>query len=170
MEVEQPDGMMEEFADKEGVEGAISAELSSRFGRAESSPLCNGDLFDLLGVYADTGTAAEILEGSFVPPPTTEPATAIVLEEMGRIWEQIGEGEVSVVVTREDFQYYWRRAKERTSSSLSDIHFGHYKALAHDDYLSSIMARKISITSRSGKAPSRWTRGLSGMISGPIHT
>ena len=56
-------------------------------------------------------------------------------------------GEVDIVVTMEDFQYYWRKAKERTSSSFSRVHFGHYKAAAKSEYLFKIHALKLSLHS-----------------------
>ena len=37
-------------------------------------------------------------------------------------------GKVSIVVMAEDFQHYWRRAKEKTSTLYSKLHLGHYKA------------------------------------------
>ena len=49
---------------------------------------------------------AEILEGTFEPPPGTNPATIIILKEIARMWRLMGEGEVSVIITKEDFQHY----------------------------------------------------------------
>ena len=142
VEIPQEDGGVIECATKETVETALMDELSTRFGRAESAPICQGVLFDLLGTYANTDAAVEILEGTFTPPTGTDPATKLLLEEIARIWTKIGDGEVSVVVSRDDFQYYWKRVKEKISSSFSGLHFGHYKSIAHDDYLSDLMARK----------------------------
>ena len=76
----------------------------------------------------------------------------------------MGDGKVDIVVTEEDFQHYWRRAKERTSFSYSGIHFSHYKAAAHSDYLSKIHALKLSLITESGNSPERWARGLSVML------
>ena len=56
----------------------------------------------------------EILEGTFIPPKGTDPATLIILNEIARIYKLMGEDEVSIIVTKEDFQYYWKRVKERT--------------------------------------------------------
>eukprot|EP00986_Skeletonema_menzelii_P020518 scaffold31443_cov531-Skeletonema_menzelii.AAC.1 len=106
----------------------------------------------------------QILEGTFEPPAGTDAATIILLEEIARIWEKVGEGEVNIVVTQEDYQYYWRRVKEKISSSFSGLHFGHYKAIAHDDYLSDLLARKLSLIAATGSAPERWARGLSVML------
>jgi hypothetical protein len=86
-------------------------------------------LYDLFGTYADTDAAIQILEGTFVLPADADGPTLIILEEIARIWQLMGEGEVSVVITQEDYQYYWRKVKESTSSSLSGLHFGHYKSM-----------------------------------------
>ena len=110
-------GAVHQHRTKEDVEGAIHGELDARFDRASSAPICNGPLFELLGYNADTEAGMEILEGTFVPPKGTEPATIIILDEIARIWKLMGKGEVSIIITKEDFQHYWRRVKEWTASS-----------------------------------------------------
>ena len=104
------------------------------------------------------------MEGTFEPPPGTDPATIIILEEIARIWKLMGEGEVNIIITKEDFQHYWRRMKERTASSYSRRHFGHYKAAAHSEYLSEVHARMLSLTTKTGTTPERWSKGLSVML------
>ena len=69
-------------------------------------------------------------------------------------------GEVNIVVTKEDFQYYWQKAKERTSSSFSHVHFGHYKIAAKSEYLFRIHALKLSLIARSRCTPVRWKQCL----------
>ena len=76
----------------------------------------------------------------------------------------MGGGEADIVVTKEDFQHYWRRVKERTSSLYSGLHFGHYKAAAHSDYLSRIHALMVPLITESGESPERWAKGLSVML------
>ena len=76
----------------------------------------------------------------------------------------MGNGEVKIVITQEDYQHYWKRAKERTASSYSGIHYGHYKSAAHSDYLSRTHALKLSLITATGEAPERWARGLSVML------
>ena len=77
---------------KDRVERAIHNEISPRFSRAGSAPICNGSLFDLLGYNADTKADMDILEGTFKPPQGTDPATVIILNKISRIWRLIGEG------------------------------------------------------------------------------
>jgi endonuclease/exonuclease/phosphatase family metal-dependent hydrolase len=164
VEVTQEDGTTREYSTKESVEEALMTELRTRFGRAATAPICQGVLYDLLGVYADTDAAIDILEGRFVPPADVDQRTLILLEEIANIWRKMGEGEVSIAISTEDYQYYWKHVKERISSSISGLHFGHYKSIAHDDELSSLLARKLSLITKTGAAPERWARGLSVML------
>ena len=67
----------------------------------------------------------------------------LLLEEIGRIGVQMTNGELKIDVAPEEFRYFWRRVKERTSSSRSGIHYGHYKAAAHSD--PRISLRRVAI-------------------------
>ena len=95
----------------------------------------------------------QILEGTFVPPPGTDRPTMILLEEITRIWDKMGAGEVNIVISKEDFQHYWKHAKEHTLSSFSGMHFGHYKAAAHLDFLSKTHALKLSLITAAVSIP-----------------
>ena len=102
VETEEDTGRVQHHT-KEGVETVIHEELNTRFNRASSAPVCNGPLFELLGYNADTNAGMEILEGTFTPPKDTDPATIIILNEIARIYKLMGEGKVSIIITKEDF-------------------------------------------------------------------
>ena len=87
-----------------------------------------------------------------------------MFKEMSHIWKLMKDGEVDIVITEEDSRHYWRKARERTASSFSRLHFGHYKAAAHSKYLSEVHALKLSLIAQTGSAPERWARGLSVML------
>ena len=88
----------------------------------------------------------------------------IILEEIAQIWEKMGTGEVSIEISRENYQYHWKRVKERTALSFSGLYFGHYKAAAYSDTLSRIHALKLALITKTGSAPNRWARVLSCML------
>ena len=44
------------------------------------------------------------------------------------------------------------------------MHYGHYKAAAHSEKLSSFLAQKITLISRTGTPPDRWSYGLTVML------
>ena len=70
----------------------------------------------------------------------------------------------TITITQEEFQYFWKQVKERRSSSLSGIHYGHYKAAAHSDRIAGFLAKKITLISRTGCPPERWICGLTVML------
>ena len=98
---------------KDSVERAIHNEIGPRFSRAGSAPIYNGPLFKLLGCNADTEAGIEILEGTFKPPKGTDPATVIILNEILRIWRLMGDGEISIIITKEALE-----KDERTHSVI----------------------------------------------------
>ena len=64
---------------KETVERGLANSLSECFSCAESAPIRQGALFELLDYSADIKTTEQILEGTFIPPQDTDPATVIIL-------------------------------------------------------------------------------------------
>ena len=44
------------------------------------------------------------------------------------------------------------------------LHYGHYIAGSYSDFLSEIHALKVSLISRTGSAPLRWSKGLNVML------
>jgi hypothetical protein len=65
--------------------------------------------------------------------------------------------------SRKVFQAYWKKAWECTSSSISGLHFGHYKAATKNDRLSEIHAVSIDTAVNSGYSPKR-QKGLTVML------
>jgi hypothetical protein len=59
---------------------------------------------------------------------------------------------------------YWKKAKENTSSFLSTLHFGHYKAIIDNNKLSKMHVVFVDITINSGYSPKRWQKGLKVML------
>ena len=160
IEVPMADGRVRECNTKEEVKQGIGDDILECFSHAASAPVCQGAIFNHLGYSANTDAALEILAGTFVPPPGTTPTTVIILDEIARIWAQMEGGEVDIVVSVKDFQHYWQRAKEKTASLFSGLHFRHYKAIAASDFLSKVHTLKLKLISKTGSAPVRWTRGL----------
>jgi hypothetical protein len=74
------------------------------------------------------------------------------------------EDQISMVITKEDFQAYWKKSKERTSYSLLGLTFGHYKAAMYKDTLSEMHAVFMDIALNLGYSPTHWQRGLAVML------
>ena len=149
---------------EDGIFGAVSNHLAERFRLAFSAPCMSGQLFDDIGFIGDTECAQQILEGTYVFPPGTDPATQFLLEEAGITYQKMSKEEVAMYVSTEDFQDYWQTANERISSSASGLHFGHYKAASFDRVLSSMHAAKLSACARKGLPLARWGRAVTVLL------
>ena len=72
--------------------------------------------------------------------------------------------QVATYVTTEDFQHYWQTANERTSSSYSGLHFGHYKAASFNRVLSAMHAAKLLACAMKGLPLARWGKGVTVLL------
>ena len=77
---------------------------------------------------------------------------------------ELTNSEISIVISPEEFRHFWGRAKEGTASSISGVHFGHYKAAVKYELLSEFLAKQVTLIARTGHPPKRWSRGLTVML------
>lgn len=149
---------------REGVEEQAARRLTDRFKLARDAPISQGQLFDDIGYLGDTSSTRAILEGTYDFPPEMDPHTRLLLEEAHRIFANKSTEEISNFVSTSDFQYFWKRADEFIQSSYSNVHFGHYKAIARDRYLSALQAAKLSLAAKTGIPMDRWGHSLTVLL------
>jgi hypothetical protein len=71
--------------------------------------------------------------GTYKIPSDMDPTTKLILEEIGRLGIQLINGEGNeIIIMPDEFKHFWRKVSEFTSSSMSGVHYGHYKAAIHD--------------------------------------
>jgi hypothetical protein len=144
------------------VEAAIMANNEARFRLTEDTPMMNQDFVADLGYLGCTVNAERILEGTYECPDGTDDFTRIFVDNMKRRTEP-GPG-ISGTLTKEDYKRYWKKAREKTSSSYSGTHFGHYISAVDDDYLAETHALLIELAYSTGFSLPRWQVGLSAML------
>jgi hypothetical protein len=94
-----------------------------------------------------------------------DPATKLILEEMSKLGIKLINGEgTKIIITPEDFQRFWTKVGEFTSSSVSGIHYGHYKAAIQCNISTRILAQQHTVVARSGILPESWSIGLQVML------
>ena len=93
----------EEFTTKDGVFLQVKKNLSERFCLAFTAPLCSGALFDGIGFLGDTEAVQQILEGAYVFPASTNPATKLLLEEAAIEYSKLSQEEFMTYVAADDF-------------------------------------------------------------------
>ena len=157
----QQDDEMVTISEQDAVEQAIAANNSKRFHLTSSTPLMSKYMQDHLGFLATKEIAQAIRSNTFTPNPNLDQYTNAFLSF---ITTRPQLPSISPSVLARDFVKYWRGARERTSSSLSGRHFGHYKAAAYHTKLAEIHATVGHLASHSGLCLSRWCKGLTVML------
>ena len=105
--------------------------------------------------------AKAILCGEYEFPPGTDEATVLTLRAAVKIYAQ-NKGVADLILRHENF-IYWRTARERTESSASCLHFGHYMAQAFSKHLSKLKLMQLNIVLQMGLLLERWLQGLTVM-------
>ena len=158
----EPDGTNRQHTTEEAVVQEIMVNNEARFRLTESTPPMQPPLLNDLGYTGTTQEGLEILAGSYEPDPTLDQWTTQFLEALEHT--DPARPPINTTISASDYQAYWRRAKEKTSSSYSGLHFGHWKAAASNNYLSECHALSTELAYSSGFSFPRWQAGLSAML------
>jgi hypothetical protein len=158
-------GEVKEYVVQEDVEQAIQRECEVRFSLAHSAPIMTTLLGERLCYLLDETLARSTITGTYDIPSHMDPATKLILEEIGRLGMKIVNGEGSkIVIIPEDFKRFWRKVKEFTSLLMSGVHYGHYKAAIQDVLSTEILPQQLTVIARSGIPPENWSIGLQVML------
>jgi hypothetical protein len=95
----------------------------------------------------DRDAVEQILNGTYEFPPDTEPYTKLIFTEACALYCSLGEDGIVDLVKRQDFQDFWLHAREKTESSKSLLHFGHYCAATHNKVVSQLHASSLNALS-----------------------
>jgi hypothetical protein len=75
-----------------------------------------------------------------------DPATKLILEEIGKLGVKIVNGEGNkIIIMPDDFKRFWRKVNKFTSSSMSGVHYGHYKVATQDETSLEVLALQITV-------------------------
>lgn len=136
-----------------------------RFLLTYGTPLMDGSqLQHNLGFLANTKSADQILNGTYEFEDNVDPTTKELLNQISQMSRTHRNQTVDYIISKEDYQKYWKTSKEKTSSSFSGLHFGHWKAAAYDNNISELHAMLTQIAFQSGSPYIRWSTGLSVML------
>jgi hypothetical protein len=145
-----------EYTDRDEIESRIMINNSARFRLTENTPPMQEPLLSDLGYLGDTDAADAILDGTYICPPEVDDYTKEFLACLQQPTQVNPEAAIHTSITKTDFQSYWKKAKEWTSSSWSGLRFGQYKVVAKNDLLSEMHAVFTDIAVNTGFSPNRW--------------
>ena len=137
---------------------------TERFHLTEITPPMTEPLCHALGFLGTSVTVRQILADTYIPLPGIDAITREFLLSLKASGPLDPANRISCEITRQDFQQHWRKSRERTSSSLSGLHYGHYKAAAQSDLLSEMHAIMTELAVTGGAPLARWESGLSVML------
>jgi hypothetical protein len=136
----------------------VCAVNTKQYNQAQNTPFGSGYLLQQFGMNLEGAASASLLEGSF----SVEPGVTL-LPETHRMLKRLStplkcKSSFPTIITQNEFQTTYRIVKERTSSSVSGRHVGHYKAAAQDDDISSVHAVMMSLPYTVGFSLTRWRK------------
>lgn len=138
---------------------------TKQYNQASNTPFASEYLAHNIGMNLEGPAVPDILGGTFHFDPSIK-----LLPETKRIITTLGtppKGGIShfpTLITLEEFQSTYSLVKERTSSSLSGRHVGHYKAATNDDILSLVHSKMMSLPYIVGFSPERWQKVVDVML------
>ena len=122
---------------------------------ADNTPFRQEPLLQQCGMYADTDSYRDMLLGNY-DTKGLDRGASLFIRHLQVTEPILQRSHISNVISVNDFQDYWRKVREKTSSSPSGRHFGHWKSIAKSSSLSSIFAKMVSLPTESGYSPTRW--------------
>ncbi len=158
-------GEVKEYIVQEDVEQTIQLECKVCFLLAHSALIMKTFLRERLRYSSDESLARSIILGTYDIPSNLDPATNFILEEIGKLGIKIVNGEGNkIIITPDNFKHFWRKVNEFTSSSMSRVNYGHYKAAIQDEMSSEVLDLQLTVIAWSGIPPENWSVGLQVML------
>ena len=146
--------------DKEEIEDALQQENIKKFKLAYSSPFLQSPIIDDIGQTATNENAEAILNGTFSPNYRIAKATKKFIKHLKMPYSIQQMGRNSAICSVDQAALYWKKKKERTSSSFSNRHIGTYKALARETRLLQVIHGVSALAYEHGFTLHRWTYDL----------
>jgi hypothetical protein len=146
-----------ECTSKDEIDDACISEAQRRFHQTKGTPPMTAPLNIKLGYMGIGDAADQILDGQYESKPGTDPYVEILLKSLSRVAPEEDELEIGISTT--DFVSGWKKAKEKTASGPSPVHFGHCKAIDQDSALAAMEAAFLSIPMQTGRPYKQWQKG-----------
>jgi hypothetical protein len=155
-----------EVQDPEEIDARILEHNKEHFKQPHETPFFDSRLLGLINDAADNDISEDILDGNPVEISLEDfPEVQDFVEAMARPTSIQDDGErIPYTITREDVKQGFQKWKERTSTSPSGRHLGHYKSWIQDDTLLDLLTLLIQIPIKFGFAPKRWCQSLNVML------
>ncbi len=154
--VSAPSGELKDIVEKAEIEQAIMQENKHKYQQSFHTPFLRP-----LGVGYNTEA---ILNGSYVPPSSISPLTKLYLQHLAYPNKTCNTSHNMPLIKVEDYQRFWKKARENTSSYPGTINFSTLKAGAHSNLISTFDCTMTRIPLSTGYSPIWWRKCIDLMI------
>jgi hypothetical protein len=162
IEAQGPDGEWQIHTDKHIIEQDCMRENIERFTQASHLPILQQHTINELGWYAETQASSDILSGDFMHLTyTLDPSISRMIPYLPRPTHL---KDICCDISQEQYTYEWSRSREFTSTGISQVHFGHFKASCQDNMLLELDRWMAETCLKTGHSLKRWHRGIDVMI------
>ncbi len=157
-------GPWRSVTDPEEIATHICAINTKQYHQAFHTPFGSGYLADTIGFNLEKPGAKAIIDSTFTIDPTVSllPETKRILAFLTN--KKSPPPSFPSGITPAEFRSTYKLVKERTSSSVSGRHVGHYKAATQDDIISQVHATMMSLPFTIGFSPVRWRKVVDVML------
>jgi hypothetical protein len=162
--VTTPEGGSVDITKKEEMERAIMEANEKKYKCSFHTPFMVPPLLPDFGYIGTSRSAQEVLMGEYVPPPTTDSYAAQLINHLNTPIAIQEAGHHPTTLPIEEYQKYWLKARERTSSYPGDINFSTLKAGARNETIAQFECIMTRIPLFSGYSPTRWRQCVDVMI------
>ena len=160
---EVANGSILHHSEKETVEQAILSANNKKYRQTNDTPPMT-TLYPILGRYGTTEAARKILQGSFQPPQYLDIYTKKLLKALARPPHLRHVPEIDISYSSTEYKTGWAKMKEKTTSGLSKIHFGHHLACTKHNSNANFESQMCAIPYQTGYSPKRYQKSVNAML------
>ena len=154
------DGQQQEVTTKTDIEAACLQCNKKKYCHPHNTPPLQPPIVNIFGYIGTMETVATVLNGTFQMPDEVDDYTKKFFTAL-RMPDAIRNNPPSSkIITTEEHIKGWKKAKEKTSSGISGLHFGIFKAHIEDPILAEFDASMRSIAYSTGFVYERWKKGV----------
>ena len=158
--IKNNEGNLIEVIERADMEKILMETNKIKFTQANDTPFMQSPLLGDVGLDGLTLEADKILLGTYDLPQEIDSGAADFIKAVQMDEQLKNNGPISPDIDTAEHIKYWQRARESTSSSMSGLHFGFYKATALCSNLAKTIASFTRIPFTTGFSPWRFRGDL----------
>jgi hypothetical protein len=137
-----------DIVETEEMNAEIQRVTEQRFDLSMSASITMSSLQEKLGFLSDTKFATNLLSGDVEILDNVDNVTAMILREIICLFQTLHSEHQEITLGEEKFRYYWRKFKEKMSSSIAKVHAGHYISAIYSVVITIFLSKKIALIAR----------------------